>query len=148
MNPSATPGLDDLGVTVLQRYSTLSRVVYARARTGFSRTEVGVLRALTTGPRRVTELAAGESISQPAATKVVNGLERRGLVKRESDPADARAALVRLTDAGREALEGVRADFRGVLHDGLAELDSAEIETLASAAEILERVIARVGDAS
>jgi DNA-binding MarR family transcriptional regulator len=138
--------LDELGLALMQRYSTLSRVFFARARSGVSRAEAGVLRALSVQPRRITELAVGESISQPAVTKIVNSLAQRGWVERDSDPADGRVVLVRLTDAGSDALERLRAEFRAVLRDELAELRDPEIETLASALEILDRLIAHLGN--
>jgi DNA-binding MarR family transcriptional regulator len=47
------------------------------------------------------ELASRTGVSPPAVTKVVSGLERTGLVRRERDPADARLVRVWLTDAGR-----------------------------------------------
>jgi DNA-binding MarR family transcriptional regulator len=54
-----------------------------------------------TGPRRITDLAASEGVTQPSMTALVTALERSGLVKRQSDPSDLRVALVTLT------LEGV-----------------------------------------
>lgn len=53
------------------------------------------------------ELAARTGVSPPAVTKVVTGLERSGLVRRERDPADARLVRVWLTDAGRALREPV-----------------------------------------
>jgi DNA-binding MarR family transcriptional regulator len=47
------------------------------------------------------ELASRSGVSPPAVTKVVTGLERSGLVRRERDPSDARLVRVWLTDAGR-----------------------------------------------
>jgi DNA-binding MarR family transcriptional regulator len=51
------------------------------------------------------DLAARTGVSAPAVTKVVNGLERAGLVRRERDPADARLVRVWMTEAGN-ALQG------------------------------------------
>jgi DNA-binding MarR family transcriptional regulator len=49
---------------------------------------------------RPTELAAGAWISKQAITKRISGLEARGLVRLEPDPADGRAVLVHLTADG------------------------------------------------
>src|ERR1700733_10246448 len=53
-----------------------------------------------TGPRRVTDLAVIEGVTQPSMTALVTALERGGLVARHSDPADRRVTLVALTDEG------------------------------------------------
>lgn len=53
-----------------------------------------------TGPRRITDLAASEGVTQPSMTALVTALERSGLVKRRSDPSDRRVALVTLTPEG------------------------------------------------
>ncbi len=53
-----------------------------------------------TGPRRITDLATSEGVTQPSMTALVIALERSGLVKRRSDPSDRRVALVTLTSDG------------------------------------------------
>ncbi len=52
------------------------------------------------GAQRITVLAAREAVSQPAMTNLVQRLEAQGLVERAVDPADARATLITVTDAG------------------------------------------------
>ena len=70
-----------------------------------SRTAAATLSVLERGgPQRVTALAAHESVSQPAMTGLVQRLEAAGLVSRESDPGDGRAALIAVTPAGSAAL--------------------------------------------
>jgi DNA-binding MarR family transcriptional regulator len=54
------------------------------------------------GRLRRVDLAARLSISQSTVTRMTAPLEKIGLVKRESDPRDARVAYVVLTDTGRE----------------------------------------------
>src|SRR5215831_18852000 len=46
-------------------------------------------------------LAAAEGVSAPTMTRLVDGLERDGLVTRIPDPDDARGVLVRPTTRGR-----------------------------------------------
>src|SRR5271156_2569861 len=53
-----------------------------------------------TGPRRITDLAAIEGVTQPTMTKLVRVLEQSGLVQRRGDPTDKRVALVAVTEAG------------------------------------------------
>jgi DNA-binding MarR family transcriptional regulator len=109
-----------------------------------SRTEVGVLRKLRTGPRRITELAAEEPVTQPAITLLVNRLEERGWLKRVRDPSDRRAVLVSLTPKGEEVFEQLRAEYRALVHEEMGMLDDSEVETLAAAVEILDKVIERL----
>src|SRR5271156_5585830 len=61
-----------------------------------------------TGPRRITDLAANEGVTQPSMTALVTALERSGLVKRRSDPSDRRVALVTLTRDGLSYIRGLR----------------------------------------
>jgi len=51
---------------------------------------------------RVTELADRAAMTKQSMHELVVHLERCGYVRREPDPADSRARLVRLTDRGRE----------------------------------------------
>lgn len=136
--------LDDLAEALPQRAAALSRLFIARTTLRLSRTEVGVLRALMAGPTRITELARREGVTQPAISLLVNRLESRGWVRRESDPADRRAVLVAMTEAGTEAFNQLRAQYRALLHEEMASLDEADVETLARAVEILDRVIERL----
>lgn len=53
-------------------------------------------------PLRLGELGRHVLLSQPALSRLVDRLVERGLVGRCADPADARAAHLTLTPAGRE----------------------------------------------
>src|SRR3954447_6451038 len=47
-----------------------------------------------TGPRRITDLAAVESVTQPAMTALVRVMEESGLVERRGDASDKRGTPV------------------------------------------------------
>jgi DNA-binding MarR family transcriptional regulator len=136
--------LDEIAEALPQRSSALSRLFLTRTTVCASRTEVGVLRTLREGPRRITELAADERVTQPAITLLVNRLAQRGWVKRAPDPSDGRAVLVSLTPVGQDVFERLRAEYRALLHEEMAMLDDAEVETLAAAVEILDKLIDRL----
>ena len=136
--------LDDIAEALPQRSAALSRLFLTRSSVCVSRTEVGVLRNLREGPRRITELAGEGRVTQPAITLLVNRLEERGWVKRVPDPSDGRAVLVSLTRVGEDVFEQLRAEYRALLHEEMATLDDSEVETLAAAVEILDRLIARL----
>jgi DNA-binding MarR family transcriptional regulator len=136
--------LDDIAVALPQRATALTRLFLARASVPASRTEAGVLAALADQPRRITELAARESVTQPGITLLVNRLQERGWVRRGPDPGDRRAVLVTLTPEGHDALERLRAEYRALLHEEMGTLPDEDVQTLADAIEILDRMIERL----
>ena len=138
--------LDEIAEALPQRASALSQIFLTRSTVCVSRTEVGVLRRLAARPRRISALAADERVTQPAITLLVNRLEERGWVVRAADPADRRAVLVSLTPAGEHALARLRAEYRALLHEEMAELDDHEVQTLAAAVQILDGLIERIGE--
>lgn len=136
--------LDEIAESLPQRSAALSRLFLTRTSVCVSRTEVGVLRVLRGGPRRITELATEERVTQPAITLLVNRLAERGWVQRIPDPSDGRAVLVSLTAEGHEVFERLRAEYRALLHEEMAALDDSEVATLAAAVEILDKLIDRL----
>ena len=136
--------LDDIAEALPQRASALSQIFLTRSSVCVSRTEVGVLRHLACGPRRISALAVEERVTQPAITLLVNRLQERGWVLRTADPADRRAVLVTLTPAGDDALARLRGEYRALLHGEMAELDDHEVGTLAAAVQILDGLIDRL----
>jgi DNA-binding MarR family transcriptional regulator len=108
-----------------------------------SRTATSVLGLLRdTGPRRVTDLAATEAVAQPTMTALVGRLDRLGLVERRRDPRDARAVLVALSDAGREALARQGAARAAAIGARLEALDAADRDALLAALPALDRLAA------
>ena len=75
-------------------------------------------------------------------TTQVRRLEDAGLVTRTTDPVDARAVRITITEAGVATLARVRADRAAVIDPLLADLDDDERQTLGSAVEILGRLLA------
>jgi DNA-binding MarR family transcriptional regulator len=136
--------LDDIAEALPQRAAALSRLFLARASVGISRTEAGVVGALAARPHRITELAAGEGLTQPAITRLVDRLQDRGWVRRESDPDDGRVVIVRLTGAGEEMYGQLRAEYRALVHEEMAALADADVEALARAIDVLDELIARL----
>jgi len=107
-----------------------------------SRTAGATLARLSeSGPHRVGELAAAESVSQPTMSCVLQRLERDGLVTRRSDPADARAARLSITAAGRQALQAHAARRAEALADELERLDPADCEILERALAAIDAVL-------
>jgi DNA-binding MarR family transcriptional regulator len=152
MNPAETPRrtrqLDEIAEALPQRAAALSQLFLTRSSVCVSRTEIGVVRRLAGGPRRITELAVEERLSQPGITLLVNRLEDRGWVQRTADPNDGRAVLVSLTVAGADALGALRAEYRAMLQEEMASLDDTQVDTLACAVQILDQLIERLSKRS
>jgi DNA-binding MarR family transcriptional regulator len=95
------------------------------------------------GPRRVGELAEAEQVEPPTMTRLVDGMERDGLVEREPDPDDRRAVVVRATAKGVRTLRRGRARRVEVLAAGLRSLSAQDLRKLADGVDILERTVGR-----
>src|ERR1700745_3956454 len=64
-------------------------------------------------PARMTEIAARLGIVPRSLTTVIDALEEAGLVRREVDPRNRRAILLRLTDRGAAVRDDPREARRG-----------------------------------
>src|SRR5450759_5281443 len=61
------------------------------------------------GPVTIGRLATAEQVSAPTMTRLIVGMERDGLVRREDDPADGRLVWLHATAKGTRLLrEGRR----------------------------------------
>ena len=84
----------------------LDREPEPAARRGISHAEYRALRFLTASPRSpIQALARAIGITKSGATRVLDRLERRGLARRERDPADGRVCCVVPTGAGKTFLQ-------------------------------------------
>jgi DNA-binding MarR family transcriptional regulator len=52
--------------------------------------------------------------------------------------------LVSLTETGEQTFAQLRAEYRALLHEEMATLDDGEVETLAAAVQVLDKVIDRL----
>ncbi|RDI66603.1 MarR family winged helix-turn-helix transcriptional regulator [Nocardia pseudobrasiliensis] len=64
---------------------------------------------------RMTDLAAQTQLSTSGVTRLVDRLERNGLVRREPDPADRRSSYTVLTHAGAARLAKVLPEYLEVI---------------------------------
>jgi DNA-binding MarR family transcriptional regulator len=79
-----------------------------------SHAEFGVLRCLSASEDReihMSRLAATASVTPSHLSRIVGRLERRELLVRSTDPADARRTLARLTTSGVQLLEAVETEY-------------------------------------
>ncbi|MDQ1713957.1 MAG: hypothetical protein QOE45_3407 [Frankiaceae bacterium] len=83
---------------------------------------------------RMTDLADRAVLSRSGLTRLVDRLERDGLIRRESCPSDARGTNAVLTDEGYDRLRAAApVHLRGVREHLLDLLDENETAVIASA---------------
>lgn len=87
---------------------------------------------LANGPVRVTDLAAWQGVDKSTITPQVRRLEEAGLVKRGSDPADRRAALLSVTARGRRVCKRMDASAVAFISDVLSDWSDKDRSTFAS----------------
>jgi DNA-binding MarR family transcriptional regulator len=112
---------DALGISPA-RLSALSVVVFA-------------------GPIGIGALATAEGVAAPTMSRLVDGLERDGLVVRGPDPDDARGVLVRATSKGTRTLTKGRRTRVETLASSLSRLSRDELAAVARGAELIERIV-------
>jgi DNA-binding MarR family transcriptional regulator len=84
------------------------------------------------GELRMAELADAVLLSRSGLTRLVDRLEREGLVERRRCTADARATYARLTERGLERLaEAMPTHVDGIRRLVVDRLDAEELRTLA-----------------
>jgi DNA-binding MarR family transcriptional regulator len=119
-------------------YEVLRRLT---PRSELSLTAASTLRRLErSGPHRLCELHAPEGVSQPAMTQLVTRLEKEGLARRGSDPADGRAVVVTITEAGREAVARRREGRTRALSALLEQLPTEDHAALVAALPALDKL--------
>jgi MarR family transcriptional regulator, 2-MHQ and catechol-resistance regulon repressor len=91
------------------------------------------------GPLTLNELAAALYLDKSTASRVVDGLERKGYARRLENPASARSILVDITPAG----DGLRRRIEGeIVEDEMRLLAGVAPEVRAAAAQLVGRLAA------
>jgi DNA-binding MarR family transcriptional regulator len=93
-----------------------------------------------TGPRRITDLAVIEGVTQPAMTVLIRVLEEAGIVERRADPNDKRVALVGVTKTGASYLRFRRRAGADAFVELVDKLTDDEVASLVAAIPALERL--------
>jgi DNA-binding MarR family transcriptional regulator len=101
-----------------------------------------VIQHVLAAPLSITALAERMGVTPQAASKAVADLERRGLVRREPGPADARTKLLHLTEHALAAVEATRVLRRELQEELVAEHGTERVD---DARALLASVIGRFG---
>jgi len=122
---------------LLRAHASTTRLLSSRllAEHGLSINDYEALLVLSQAEERRlkrVELARRLLLTASGVTRLLEGLEREGLVERAACPEDLRVTYARLTDAGAERLEAASCSHAGSIRTLLEEhLEGDEIETLA-----------------
>jgi DNA-binding MarR family transcriptional regulator len=151
--PAVVNWLDDREQAAWRGYVTMQSLLFARlnrslaTECGMSDGDYAVLVSLSEAPGgrlRAFELARTMQWEKSRLSHQLTRMERRGLVKREECPSDARGAFIAITDAGRTAIRSAAphhvADVRRWFVD---VLDVAQLDALS---DIVETVLAALGE--
>ena len=146
--PELTAGELTAWRTFLRAHSQVTRRLEADllAEHDLSLPSYDVLVQLSEAPDRrlrMTELAERVLLSRSGLTRLVDRLERDGLVGRQACPSDARGTHAVLTDAGLTKLRTAwPTHLRGVSEHVTSRLDAGELTVLA---ELLGRLVTEPG---
>ncbi|WP_078878284.1 MarR family transcriptional regulator [Streptomyces sp. NBRC 110035] len=147
------PGLDTGPMEAIGRINRCAALLQQAedaplGRAGPTRPEFDLLGALRRTGRELTpgELACETFSPGAAVTKRLKRLGAHGLVERRGDPRDRRVARVRLTDAGRDTIDGVvpaQLAYESAVLSGLEGPALAELASLLGT--LLSRLEGRLG---
>jgi DNA-binding MarR family transcriptional regulator len=117
------------------------------AQEGVTAPRLSVLSVLVFGgDRTIGELAVAEGVRPPTMTRLIDGLERDGLVKRSADATDARIVRVAVTKRGAALLHSARERRLARIDALLERCTNSELEALRTALDVVERELDRRSD--
>jgi DNA-binding MarR family transcriptional regulator len=93
------------------------------------------------GPVTLGQLARAEQVKPPTMTRIVTGLEKDGLVRREGDKRDRRLTRIHATPKGQKVLVAGRARRVELLAREVERLGATELAELGRGAQLLRELI-------
>ena len=119
----------EMGVLVRR----IRRLIAERARMvhpDLSPVAYSMLMALNeSGPRRASDLVGMFSVDKGAVSRQVQSLLELGLIERDPDPEDRRAAILSITEEGSRRLANIAAARRSEVIGRLSDWDQEELRT-------------------
>jgi DNA-binding MarR family transcriptional regulator len=96
------------------------------------------------GPRSLASLADAEQVRPPTMSRIVSGLLREKLVRRQTDSQDRRAVLIQATGKGVRMMQEGRRHRVEALAAAVRGLPQNMIRQLREAAQVMEDLSRRV----
>lgn len=129
--PSRTPSVDAVLAFAALHTQWLKRIEQRLSAHGLSFSEFQVLHALKAAPgqtmRRI-DLAEAVGLTASGVTRLLQPMEKIGLVQKEAHPRDARMSLVKLTKAGATIYDDASASFTQAAEDLTSPLGKKQLE--------------------
>jgi DNA-binding MarR family transcriptional regulator len=139
--PKTASPVVDLAPRLRAAVTRLNRRLRTTSLDGISPARASALATIEKlGAPALNELAAAEQVRPPSMTRLVDSLERDGLVARRVDEVDRRCQRVSLTASGRRALTTIRMRKTAFLEERLSELSVQDLDAIGRALSILERL--------
>jgi DNA-binding MarR family transcriptional regulator len=151
MNVAVPAGVAELDEVELAAWRSLVRVHAAlvkvldaelEARHGLPLTSYEVLCSLRCAPGgklRMAELAEHAMLSRSGMTRLIDRLEREGMVGRSSCDKDGRGCYAVVTPEGREAFDAARTTYISVVRSGF--LSHFTVDEMRDLADLLQRAL-------
>lgn len=91
-------------------------------------------------------ITARLNITKSRVSKLLRGLEKKGLVAKIADPADSRVALLALTQDGQNRRRDILSVLDGILTAVLHQIDPSRLRVMLEALEALKSAMVRAGE--
>lgn len=107
---------------------------------GLGLSDYFVLNQLSLAPAqkmRRNELAEKVGLSPSGITRLLNPLEKVGLVEKEANPRDARVSLVALSDSGKRLYEEAKVSFSAASQGLFESFNATELSRLSGLVKAL-----------
>ncbi len=109
-------------LTILLRRIQRIRVTTSDGEVELDRSAYGIMcRLADEGPHRLGSLAQAFGLDPSTITRQVQSLEHAGWAERRPDPGDRRAAILDLTEEGRQVLHSTRERRRSALREAISD---------------------------
>lgn len=104
-----------------------------------------ILANINRGLATISEIAQHHGVSQPAMSRMVEGLEEKGLILRKANPSDRRMFFLKLTPEGKKFYSELKAKSEKRIAERLNVLSDAQMNEVLSSLTALQSLIHDVG---
>ncbi|SDM39495.1 MarR family winged helix-turn-helix transcriptional regulator [Allokutzneria albata] len=143
--PFDDPRLTVVGLLIEVHAGLIAELTAVHAEHGLAGSDFDALLRLARSPGRslrMSDLATQTGLSTSGVTRIVDRLERRGLVRRDFCATDRRSCWAVLTDAGHDALRGELPALLAVIQRRVVDpLSPAELDGLAQGLRALRDAV-------